>query len=164
MGDAGIAAWDSKYVYNFWRPILGIRQAASVRNPFTIADPNWQPLGAQADNGSGTNFTPNFPSYVSGHATFGSAMFQILREYYGTDHIPFSFQSDEYNGVTKDADGVVRRPRTRFYANLTQAEIENHDCRIYLGVHWRVRPGPRAHHGPGGRPLHHPQCPPAPRE
>ena len=27
MGDAAIAAWDCKYHYNFWRPIVGIREA-----------------------------------------------------------------------------------------------------------------------------------------
>jgi hypothetical protein len=137
MADAGIAAWDCKYAYSFWRPIVGIRLAASAGNPYTTADPNWQPLGAQSDSLTSTNFTPNFPSYVSGHATFGSAMFQILREFYDTDRIPFAFQSDEYNGVTRDDTGVVRPRRTRFYDNLTQPEIENHDSRIYLGVHWR---------------------------
>jgi hypothetical protein len=32
---------------------------------------------------------------------------------------------------------AVRPRRTREYANLTQPELENHDSRIYLGVHWR---------------------------
>jgi hypothetical protein len=137
MGDAGICCWGSKYVYQLWRPIVGIRQAALTGNLGTPADPAWEPLGAQADNNSGTNFTPSFPSYTSGHATFGSSMFQVLRRYYGTDDIPFSIQSDEFNGVTQDANGQVRPPRTRSYLNLSQAEMENHDSRIYLGVHWR---------------------------
>jgi len=64
MADAGISAWEAKYTYQFWRPIVGIRGAASTGNPATVADPNWEPLGARADNGSGTNFTANFPSYV----------------------------------------------------------------------------------------------------
>jgi hypothetical protein len=137
MGDAGIAAWESKYFYSFWRPIVGIRNADSTGNPNTPEDPNWQPLGAQKDNGGGTNFTPNFPSYVSGHATFASATFQVLRDFYGTDEIAFSFQSDEYNGVTVDDQGNVRPPVTRSYTNLTQPEMEVHDSRIYLGIHWR---------------------------
>ncbi len=86
---------------------------------------------------AGTNFTPNFPSYTSGHASFGSALFQILRRYCQTDAIAFRFQSDEYNRVTRDDTGKVRPCRTRRYADLTQAELENHDSRIYLGVHWR---------------------------
>ncbi|WP_406699902.1 chloroperoxidase [Singulisphaera sp. Ch08] len=137
MGDAGISCWYCKYEYQFWRPIIGIRNAASTGNPATVADRNWEPLGAQADNGSGTNFTPSFPSYTSGHASFGSALFQVLRRYYGTDEIPFRFQSDEFNGVTQDDTGKVRPRRTRCYFNMTQAEKENHDSRIYLGVHWR---------------------------
>ncbi len=137
MGDAGICCWNSKYNYQFWRPIIGIRNAAMTGNSATVADPTWEPLGAQADNNSGTNFTPNFPSYTSGHATFGSAMFQVVRRFYCEDDIAFRFQSDEFNGVTRDDSGTVRLARTRRYSSLTQAELENHDSRIYLGVHWR---------------------------
>jgi hypothetical protein len=137
LADAGITCWETKYHYQFWRPIVAIRAAADTGNPNTVADPTWAPLGAQADNNSGTNFTPNFPSYTSGHASFGSSMFQILRRYYGRDDIAFCFQSDEFNGVTRDDTGTVRPPRTRFYTNLTQPELELHDSRIYLGIHWR---------------------------
>jgi len=48
------------------------------------------------------NFTPPFPSYPSGHAGFGGALFQTLRRFYGTDEIAFRFMSDEFNGVTKE--------------------------------------------------------------
>jgi hypothetical protein len=137
MGDAAIAAWETKYFYSFWRPILGIRNADSTGNPDTVEDPDWEPLGAQEDNGGGTNFTPNFPSYDSGHATFAGAVFQTLRDFYHTDNISFSFQSDEYNGVTRDDTGMVRPPVTRSYTNLSQPEQEVHDSRIYLGIHWR---------------------------
>jgi hypothetical protein len=137
MGDAGIAIWETKYFYSFWRPIVGIRNADSTGNPYTAQDPDWEYLGAQADNGSGTNFTPNFPSYDSGHATFASTTFQVLRDFYGRDSIPFSFQSDEYNGVTRDDTGAVRPPVTRSYNYLSQPEFEVHDSRIYLGIHWR---------------------------
>ncbi len=137
MADAAITAWNSKYTYQFWRPIMGIRNAATDGNPQTAADPTWEPLGAQADNNSGTNFTPPFPSYTSGHATIGSSMFQTLRRYFGRDDIAFSLQSDEFNGVTRDQNGLVRPARTRTYQSLGQAELENHDSRIYLGVHWR---------------------------
>ncbi|CAF5098628.1 unnamed protein product, partial [Rotaria sp. Silwood1] len=98
MADAGISAWETKYYYGFWRPIYGIRQGTR-RTP---AIPNWLPLGASAD-GTGENFTPPFPSYVSGHSTFGSATFEMLRLFYKTDQVHFEFQSDEYNGITKDS-------------------------------------------------------------
>ncbi len=139
MADGGIACWESKYFYNFWRPIVGIRNADETGNPNTPADPDWEPLGAQADNGSliGSNFTPPFPSYDSGHATFGAALFQTIRDFYGTDDIAFDWMSDEFNGVTRDADGNVRPVVVRHYDNLTEPQVENHDSRIYLGVHWR---------------------------
>ena len=134
MADAAIAAWDCKYSYNLWRPIVGIRQATG----YTQADPNWSPLGAPSDN-NGTNFTPGFPSYVSGHSTFGSAIFEALRLFYGRDNIEFYFQSDEYNGETFDSNtGKVRTPRTRYYRSFSEAETENYLSRIYLGVHWRI--------------------------
>jgi len=133
MADAAIAAWDTKYYYNFWRPIVGIRRAPSL---FHI-DETWTPLGAPGD-GAGPDFTPAFPAYVSGHATLGASTFQSLRLFYDRDNIPFQFQSDEFNGKTKDSNtGRIRPAMIRGYASLTQAEIENADSRVYLGVHWR---------------------------
>ena len=134
LADTGFAAWETKYYYNFWRPIVGIREGT----PCTPADPEWLPLGAPAD-GNKDNFTPAFPSYISGHASFGSAMFEIIRRFYETDQIPFSFQSDEFNGKTFDSiTQTIRPPKTRQYRSLTHAETENLLSRIYLGVHWRM--------------------------
>jgi hypothetical protein len=138
MADAGILCWDIKYHYAFWRPILGIRRANEDGNIATEADPNWYPLCAPASNGNGKkNFTPNFPSYTSGHATFGAAMFRTLQNYYGTDAIPFTFVSDELNGVTKDTDGNVRPLAPRSFSRLSDAAAENARSRIYLGIHWQ---------------------------
>jgi hypothetical protein len=60
LADAGIAAWDAKYFYQFWRPVTGIRNAALPLQ----ADPTYYPLGAQDTNTAGPNFTPPFPSYT----------------------------------------------------------------------------------------------------
>jgi hypothetical protein len=136
MADAAITCWDAKYDYNFWRPVTGIRDAAIDGNPLTTADPNWRPLGAPADNGSGTNFTPAFPSYASGHATFGGALFGLMADFYGRDDIHFTIGSDEFNGVTKDQNGVVRPVVTRSFSSFSQAAEENGQSRIYLGIHW----------------------------
>lgn len=133
MADAGIAAWDTKYFYNFWRPIVGIRQSNSIFH----RDTAWVPLGAPGD-GAIENFTPAFPAYVSGHAAFGSSVFETLRLFYGRDNIQFSFQSDEYNGITRDSDTGLSRPaQQRYYNTLSTAETENANSRVYLGVHWR---------------------------
>lgn len=133
MAEAGLAIWESKYFYQFWRPVTGIREASTSR---VTADPNFMPLGAPASNLTGPNFTPPFPAYPSGHAGFGGALFQVLREFYGTDRIPFRFVSDEFNGHTKDNAGNVRPQVTRNFRRLSEAEEENGQSRVYLGIHW----------------------------
>jgi len=144
MADAGIAIWESKFYYQMWRPVTGIRESDPGTGPTglgdgnadTPGDPAFLPLGAPASNLTGPNFTPPFPSYPSGHAGFGGALFQVLRRFYGTDEIAFDFMSDEFNGVTLDNSGHVRPPVTRHFTTLSQAEEENGQSRIYLGIHW----------------------------
>jgi hypothetical protein len=137
MADAGIAAWDGKYDFDFWRPVTAIRAADTDGNSSTTADANWTPLGAPADNGSGTNFTPPFPAYASGHATFGGALFRMMADFYGRDDIHFSFCSDEFDGITKDQNGQVRPVVVRSWDSFSQAAEENGQSRIYLGIHWK---------------------------
>jgi hypothetical protein len=144
MADAGIASWESKFYWDFWRPVTGVREADPGTGPSglgdgnnaTIGDPGFWPLGAPASNLNGVDFTPPFPAYPSGHATFGGALFQTLRNYYGTDRVPFTFVSDEFNGETRDSDGTVRPYLPRSFENFSQAEEENGQSRIYLGIHW----------------------------
>ena len=123
QGDAGIVAWNAKYTYNFWRPVTAIRLADSDGNPATIADPSWTPLGAPGATGQPT-YTPPFPAYVSGHATFGSAVFTILADFYGTDNIHFTASSDQLPGVS------------RSFNSFSAASQENAWSRIYLGLHF----------------------------
>jgi hypothetical protein len=101
-----------------------------------VGDPTFTPLGAPASNLAGPNFTPPFPAYPSGHAGFGGALFQTLRRFYGRDDIAFTFVSDEFNGETTDNQGNVRPLRPRSFSSLSQAEEENGQSRIYLGIHW----------------------------
>src|SRR5438874_3340326 len=144
MADTGMAVWESKYYWKFWRPVTGIRESDSGTgpthsgdgNPATIGDPSFTPLGAPASNLTGPNFTPPFPSYPSGHAGFGGALFQTLRAFYRTDNIAFTFTSDEFNGTTRDNAGNVRPLIPRSFSSLSQAEEENGQSRIYLGIHW----------------------------
>jgi hypothetical protein len=145
MADAGIACWQSKYAYQFWRPVTAIRESDPGTGPTmlgdgnaaTIGDLTYTPLGAPASNQmSGVNFTPPFPAYPSGHATFGCAVFQVLRRFFATDNIAFTFVSDEFDGVATDNMGNPRPLLPRSFQNLTQAEDENGQSRIYLGIHW----------------------------
>jgi hypothetical protein len=144
MGDAAMTIWESKYHYDFWRPIAGIRESdpgtgpthRGDGNPETIGDRRFMPLGAPASNLTGPNFTPPFPAYPSGHAGFGGAVFETMRRFCGTDNIAFTFVSDEFNGQTRDHNGNLRPYRPRSFSNFSQAEEENGQSRIYLGIHW----------------------------
>ncbi|MFN0301969.1 MAG: vanadium-dependent haloperoxidase [Burkholderiales bacterium] len=144
MSDARIAAWESKYPYQYWRPVTGIREADAGTGPTgkgdgntaTTGDAGFTPLGAPASNLTGPNFTPPFPAYPSGHAAFGGALFQMLRDFYGTDRIAFTFVSDEMKGETEANAGNIRPLVRRRSASLSAAEEENGQSRIYLGIHW----------------------------
>jgi hypothetical protein len=145
IADATIAVWSDKFRYEYWRPVTAIREADEGTGPTGLGDgnpttrgaPNWTPLGAQASNLYGPDFTPPFPSYPSGHGGLVSALFQTLRRFYGTDNISFTFVSDEWNGVTRDNEGWLRPLKPRSFATLSQAETEGAASRIYIGVHWR---------------------------
>ncbi|MGH8103657.1 MAG: vanadium-dependent haloperoxidase, partial [bacterium] len=120
LADAAITAWDCKYVtpMDLWRPVTAIREADTDGNAATVADPNWLPLNA---------FTPPFPSYTSGHATFAGAHAEILTLFFGTDNIPVTIGTDEplYTGG----------PRT--YTSMLAMAQENGRSRIYLGIHYQ---------------------------
>ncbi len=103
MADSGIAAWDTKYFYQYSRV---------------------------------PNFTPPFPAYPSGHATFGGALFQILRQFF-PDQTPFTFVSDEFNGQNKDVTGNLRLLRPATFKSFKDAEWDNAQSRLYLGIHWQ---------------------------
>jgi hypothetical protein len=161
MGDAGILAWEQKYCHDFWRPVVGIREHDETLGPaapyavtadFNDGDPFWLPLGAPSTNNTGVkNFTPNFPSYPSGHATFGAAALHITRMFFGIGAndksndslfqggalLPPWLVSEELNGRNRDNDGTVRPRHTRYFpGGLWEMIIENARSRIFLGVHW----------------------------
>jgi hypothetical protein len=148
MADAGIAAWYWKYTYDFWRPVVGIREADAGWGPTgkgdsntnTKGDPFWLPLGAPNSNPisqPATNGTPPFPAYPSGHATFGAACFKTAASLLGKkpEEITVNFVSDEFNGITTDNTGVTR-PKLQATFTLSEAIQNNNLSRIYLGVHW----------------------------
>jgi hypothetical protein len=153
LADAGIFAWEDKYIYDLWRPVLGIREAARVSkhgdgpDEFLGADGqvDWLPQGAPNTNNVGrNNRTPPFPSYPSGHATFGGAVFQTVRHFYGqAEHGPdtltqgMEFVSQELDGISVDDVGTVRPLVVRkFPDGLWQMMLENGLSRVFLGVHW----------------------------
>jgi hypothetical protein len=144
MADAGVVAWHEKYLFNVWRPTLGIREADSGWGPSgrgdsnagTVGDPYWTPLGAPQTNGSlREGVTPNFPAYPSGHATFGTVALELARRMLGLQPtFEFDLVSEELDGRAQGARGVRMRHVRRL--TIARAIEENILSRVYLGVHW----------------------------
>ena len=119
MADAGIACWDGKYRYVFWRPITAIRTGDTDGNDNTVPDSTWTPWLDYFPAG-----TPPHPEYPSGHSTVsGSAAF-ILAGMFGDD-TPFTVTSDV-------------RPGTRSFPSLSAAVAEIVDARVFGGIHYRT--------------------------
>lgn len=92
-------------------------------------------------------FTPSFPSYPSGHSTFGAACFQALkrvraerdRTRANPDRInaAIDFVSDELNGVSIDNFHNRARPYLPLsYTSIDRIIEDNNRSRVHLGVHW----------------------------
>ena len=119
MADAGIACFDVKYRYVFWRPVTAIRAGDTDGNPSTDPDPAWTPWLDFFPSG-----TPAHPEYPSAHSTFsGSAAF-ILAAAFG-DSTPFTLTSEV-------------RPGTRAFPSFSAALAEIADARVFGGIHFRT--------------------------
>jgi PAP2 superfamily protein/hemolysin type calcium-binding protein len=112
--DAYITCFETKYTYNFWRPVTAIRAADTDGNPDTLTDSTWTPLIA----------TPAHPAYSSGHSTFGAAAATVLAGFFGTDNIAFTSSTTNLPGVT------------RSFASFSAAADENARSRLLAGIHW----------------------------
>jgi hypothetical protein len=124
LADGYIGSLETKYYYNYWRPITAIREAATDGNPLTSADPTWTPL---VD-------TPPVPDYDSGHSVEGGAAAQVLKRFFGTDFIRFRTCSTTLPAGRNCQDAS---PALRSYRSFSEAAEENGLSRILVGFHFR---------------------------
>ena len=128
MADAGIACWDAKYRFVFWRPITAIRNADQDNNPATDVDPAWRPLlDTNPNDTPGTPRgpgTPAHPEYPSGHSTVSGAAAFILAAEFG-DNTSFDVTSET-------------GPGTHHFASFSGATSEIADARVFAGIHFRT--------------------------
>jgi hypothetical protein len=115
--DAGVACWDAKYTYNFWRPTTAIRQADVDGNPRTVSEPTWAPLFN----------VPAHPEYLSGHSTNSGAMAMVLILLFGDDP-----------GVAITATSPTNPGLQRQWALIGDGVKEVVDARIFGGFHFRT--------------------------
>jgi PAP2 superfamily len=117
MADGFIAGFDTRYHYDFWRPVTAIRLADTDGNPATGADPDWETF---------LN-TPPIPDYPSTHSVLGGAAAAVLAEVLGTDRITFTMVSGPpFAGIS------------RSFTSFSGAAQENADSRVYAGLHFRT--------------------------
>ena len=124
LADAAIAAWDVKYLYDYWRPLHAITKADQDGNPLTTPDSTWLPLLR----------TPPHPSYVSGHSTFSYAAATVLTHLFG-ENVAFSSTTDPQSGLTQRplAPELIA---TRAFTSFKQAAQEAGMSRVYAGIHF----------------------------
>lgn len=114
--DAYLTTLESKYHYNFWRPVTAIELAATDANPLTHPVAEWQVVAFP---------TPPVPDYPSAHASAGGGALGVLATIAPRGPRAFSTTSASLPGVT------------RSYASVEQAAWENALSRIYVGFHFR---------------------------
>ena len=106
LADGYIAGFDSKYFYNYWRPVTAIREGG---------DSEW--LSCLP--------TPPVPDYPSTHTVEGAAAAAVLARFFNTDFISFSMTSGApYPGIT------------RKFWSFSEAARENGASRILCGIHF----------------------------
>lgn len=109
--DAFTSVWDTKYEYDYWRPVTGIRLAGLDGNDLTEAQADWTPFV----------ITPPFPAYTSGHAGVSSAAATILSSTFGSGYgfcLPFA-------------------GRSRCFDSFEAAALDSANSRLWGGIHWR---------------------------
>jgi hypothetical protein len=114
ISDSAVTVFDTKFTYNFWRPVTAIRNGATDGNLLTRGDGAW--LSYQN--------TPPYPDYTCGLTNNVGSGLAVLRSFFGTDRIPYTLTI---------ASGLERS-----YKSLSQAGFEAVDARVFGGMHFRT--------------------------
>ncbi len=107
---------ESKYSYNFWRPVTAVELAGSDGNPNTSTQIGWQVEQFP---------TPPVPDYPSAHAGAGGTAAAIIDAVVPGNPKNIPITSGSALGVT------------RVLKSVDAAADENADSRVYVGYHFR---------------------------
>ena len=119
IADAQMTTWNSKYYFNFWRPVTAIRNADTDDNAATERDADWLPLVT----------TPGHPEYPAAHPTVTGAFAFAIQHFFGTKRVDVNFTSTSVPG-----------------SSMTVVHFDNTDDivkyvewgRIFGGMHYRT--------------------------
>jgi hypothetical protein len=115
-GDSMIACWDSKFYFNFWRPVTAITTDIDDDNPATERDPSWTPLAP----------TPAHPEYPAGHGCVSTGYAEALRHFFGTPHVKVTLTSSVAGSVP------------HVFHNTNQMVDEIVLARVFGGMHFQT--------------------------
>jgi membrane-associated phospholipid phosphatase len=138
---AGIAAWDTKRVFDSARPVSAIPYLLQGKRIRSWGGPG---LGTVTMDGSewipyqpSTFPTPPFAEFISGHSTFSAAGAAILRLWTGSDRFRYSVTFPA--GSSKIEPGVrPAAPVTLSWPTFTVAANEAGISRRYGGIHFKT--------------------------
>lgn len=114
LADAFIVGFDTKYTYNFWRPITAIRAGDTDGNPLTAGDSAWNSLFP----------APEHPSYLSTHSIASGAASTVLAAWFGNQ--PF--------GGNQFCETLINT--NRCYTSFSGMAEEGSMSRVWGGIHF----------------------------
>ena len=117
MADAQITTWNSKYYYNFWRPVTAIRAGDIDGNAKTEPNLSWSPLVV----------TPQHMEYPAAHPTVTGAFAYGLKEFFGTKSVDVTMKST-FPGATP----------SQHFTDINDIVKNVINGRIYGGMHYRT--------------------------
>ncbi len=114
MFDVTVTSLETKFHFNYWRPITAIQSGDNDGSDATQGDTRWTPLCV----------TPPFPEHNSTHAATGAAAAGVLARTLGDKHM-FSVKSKTLPGLS------------RSYGSFSEAASEEGVSRLFCGIHFR---------------------------
>ncbi|NET25051.1 DUF6851 domain-containing protein [Okeania sp. SIO1I7] len=150
--DAGVAAWDAKTFYDYARPVRTVRELGELGligefNPelggFAIDAWAGPAQGTQTILATdfltfqtpGSDPSPPFAEYVSGHSTFSAAGAEILERFTGSDD--FGASVSFAVGESRFEPGLTpQTPIVLEWDTFSEAADEAGISRLYGGIHF----------------------------
>ena len=137
--DAGIAAWHLKRKFEGVRPITAVRFFKQGQSIMAWGGPGRPIEAIQGEKwiayNPGSNPTPAFPGYVSGHSTFSSASATVLQLFTGSDRFDYKVTIPANFGRVEP--GVPAVPTVISYKKFSDAVYDAGMSRLYGGIHFK---------------------------
>jgi hypothetical protein len=114
FADAGIACFNAKYKYGFWRPVTAIQ--AGGGNSDLTGDPAWLPLGV----------TPGHPEYPAAHGCVTGAVSTLIASFFGTTRVH----------IVTDSTVFTDSMHQHIFEDTRDLMDEVFWARIYAGFHY----------------------------